>query len=327
MTSSRWATVLGIAVLVGFANKAHADAPSRKTVTLVYAPGVAASCPDESSLRSAVSVRLGYDPFEAKAERTVTATIARDRSGLHADVTLRGAHGNVEGSRRLTSATNDCVELGSTLALAISIAIDPLSLTRSAATEPAQPAAAFPTALTESAPEKPAEPPRERGAPVKFRLGLDGGAAFGATPGTSLLGGVFAGVSYRSFFVELEGRAHTASAVDASPRGSVRASLLVARLAPCLRRSIAIGCLLVGGGELVGSGSGVDAPDDDATFYADAGGRLGVEVPLVGGTSLRVFGDLLFPLVTTKLRLRGAEVWSTPLVTAALGASLIASFP
>src|SRR5204862_4286698 len=111
---------------------------------LIYNPGAdTTGCPDEQTLRNAVSARLGYDPFRPDAERTLQVDIVVDRRherrGLRAHVELRDAAGNSAGSRDIGSQRSDCGELASALTLAISIAIDPMILTRPTPPAPAPP--------------------------------------------------------------------------------------------------------------------------------------------------------------------------------------------
>lgn len=141
-------------------------------------------------MRSAVSVRLGYDPFKPDPQRIVTATITREAGGLRGRFDLRDRGFNVRGSRVPGTDKSDCAELASAMALAISIAIDPLSVTRPEAPQQLASPPPLPTAPQSPPPEAPrdARPPapaaaRAETAPVTFRVGANAGAAFGATPG------------------------------------------------------------------------------------------------------------------------------------------------
>lgn len=117
---------------------------------LVYVREGADTCPDEEGLRDAVAARLGYDPFvrvgpagpvvprgagapgsappaNRGPARVIHATMRRGRRGaplLRAEVEVKQG-GRVTGTRVLTSNESDCRELASTVAFAISIAIDP----------------------------------------------------------------------------------------------------------------------------------------------------------------------------------------------------------
>src|SRR5262249_55413914 len=108
-------------------------------------------CPDERALRNAVAARLGYDPFRDDAPRVVTATIALDGRTLRGRVRIDDG-GAARGSREMTARPGECADLASALPLAVSIAIDPLSLSRGA---PPAPAAA---GRTDTAPPRAPEP-------------------------------------------------------------------------------------------------------------------------------------------------------------------------
>ncbi len=105
------------------------------------------------------------------------------------------------------------------------------------------------------------------------------------------------------------------------------ASLLVISLAPCFHAGVAMGCAIVGVGQLSGQGEGVSSPRSDGSLYANAGARLGLEFPLISSMALRVRVDGLVPLTHTRLELSGSEVWSTPPVAVTAGAGVMFHFP
>jgi hypothetical protein len=131
--------MVAIAASVGIARaetpSSKAPAPAAKTARLVYEREVP-ECPDESTLRNEVLARLGYDPFTQNSPRTMTASIERTRSGLRAHIVFHDPGSKGGGSRTLESTKNDCSELASAMVLAITIAIDPSSLTRPPPTMP-----------------------------------------------------------------------------------------------------------------------------------------------------------------------------------------------
>ena len=93
---------------------------------LIYARGKGAeSCRDEESIRKEVSARLGYDPFFVWAERTIVTQTERQERGFRATVQLLDDKGMVRGSRVLKSNASECTELVKSVALAISIGVDP----------------------------------------------------------------------------------------------------------------------------------------------------------------------------------------------------------
>lgn len=92
------------------------------------------SCPSEPDLRAAVAARLGYDPFVAN-DGLDTIVVRTRRRGTR----LEGTIERIEPSRRqggrpttIASLAGDCGELGASLAVALAIAVDPLSIAREA---------------------------------------------------------------------------------------------------------------------------------------------------------------------------------------------------
>ncbi|HWL85203.1 MAG TPA: hypothetical protein VNO21_05345, partial [Polyangiaceae bacterium] len=119
--------MLAAFALGGLTAEGRAAAGESSAVKLVYARRAGAEkCPDENTLRNGVAGRLGRDPFDDHAERTVTARVSRVRQLLVARIEVRDAAGQLAGERELTSHDKDCEELGAAIALAIAIAIDPL---------------------------------------------------------------------------------------------------------------------------------------------------------------------------------------------------------
>ncbi|HSO36473.1 MAG TPA: hypothetical protein VLT33_28300, partial [Labilithrix sp.] len=118
--------------------------PSAK---LVYVRGSGAeACPGEAELRKAVAARIGYDPFFPAAQKTVIAQVTRSPSGYRGKVQIVGDDGNVRGERELASKGDDCAELVSTMALAVSIALDDLDEAPPAPAPDAAPPAEAPPA-------------------------------------------------------------------------------------------------------------------------------------------------------------------------------------
>jgi hypothetical protein len=290
-------------------------------------------------VKSSVAAHLGYDPFTPDAARIVTVSLTHEGAGLKAQVDLRDSAFNVVGTRTLITTKDDCSELVSSMALAISIAVDPvLALSRpEGAPSVAQAALPPPDATVQLAaggrepaqgaePQPHASPAPAPPLPLRLRMTLTGGAAFGVTPGAAFLPSLGFGVGVGRFSLDLEGAA-LASSAEGGGNASVLASLILARAAPCFHWAVAMGCGLLGVGSMSGAGVGVDEPAQAATFYSDAGARAGFEVPVSDNVSLRAAVDLLAPLVKTTLLLRGTPVWSTPSVTGAVFAGVLAHFP
>lgn len=303
---------------------ASAQTPPAATVRLQYSRGEGtSSCPDERTLRESVAARLGYDPFRPDAKGAVAAVLSREPRGLRAVVQLLDASGRITGSRLLTTASNDCQELFSAMALAICIAVDPFVLSRAPA--PAEPP---PAPLAPPCPTCPICPPPPR-SPVRFRVGAGLQAGAGAVPTIGSLG-VTAQVElrYRAFALGLEGRVDPRlGSVPGPMGGGVGATLLLGIIAPCARARMFGFCALLGMGALQGIGIDVTTSRQATTFYAAAGARIAAEVPLRRFLSLDLHLDGLTPLTYTSLSLDAGEVWSTPPLSGALGANLQVLFP
>lgn len=347
-----WLTLIALvgAVTASPVGAAHAEAPGGttpgrpavRTARLVYVRGVG-ECPDESTVRNEVLARLGYDPFSEHAPRTVTASIARSPIGLKAHVELDDPASKVAGSRSLESVKSDCSELVSAMVLAISIAIDPTTLIR-----PSSPSTAAPPPTSSAPRETDAErispPPAataERdslpNAPAAGGLhgvvGALAGAGFGVTPGASFAPRVLIGIESARLAVDIEGRFHLPTEAVAGER-AVRASLLLGAIAPCYRVEIvarpalvARACAVLALGRMTGEGSGVDVALTDATAYAAMGPRGAVEVPVARRVALRLSADVLAPLVETRLRLEGANVWSSSPIVMDVALGAVAALP
>ena len=141
-TPSRWsATCLrrGLALafvvpvtVVLISTTAHADAPPIAPLHLTYTvAGPPGECPEETTFRRLVALRLGVDPFVARglaAERTLVVAIVGPPRTV--TVTLVDAAGRALGERVIREPPPACEELVANAAFAASVAIDPTVLTR-----------------------------------------------------------------------------------------------------------------------------------------------------------------------------------------------------
>jgi hypothetical protein len=302
------------------------------------------TCPSEETLIADVAARLGYDPFRHDAARQIVVKIAMDGDALEAKVQLVDETRHVTGERVIPSAAGaDCRELASSLAFAVSIALDPLAMVRpsaATATAPAPrpplpvkaPAASEgatarptpPAAPTIAAPSRPPAPPRRT--PVHLRFGAGSALSVGAAPSLAVGFGAFVGVQWPRASLSLEGRLDVpASRVVRT--GTVEGSLILGALVPCVHLGPALGCAVLAAGGLRGTGSGVDRPRTDTTFFAAVGPRLALEYPVATPLAFRAWIDGLATVTRTSLSLDGAEAWRTPPVAGTLGAGLVVRFP
>ncbi|MBI5535794.1 MAG: hypothetical protein HY898_23955 [Deltaproteobacteria bacterium] len=335
MTSRTW---IPAAVLIVVALLGPAAAQSRPSSRLSYSRGSGADhCPDEDAIRNAVAGRLGYSPFASGTTgKQISATIARDGKQLRARVEVRDEAGVVTGSREIVSDKNDCEELASSVTLAISIAIDPLSLTRPApaasssqpppvTSAPPPPTAAPPvTVYVERPVAAPSAAPRSE--PIRLRATAGLLTSLGTAPAPALGAAVYGGVRWAAMSVGIEGRADLPASKEQSTGGSVKSSLLAGLLVPCLHHGAAMGCALFALGALQGTGEQVSEPRKDTTPYAALGVRVAAELPMSPALAARINADLLGTLTRTTLRIDGAEAWTTPVIAGSLGVGVAGTF-
>jgi len=329
--------LLGAGVL--WAGSAHA-APGDAT-RLEYARSEGArACPDRSALSAAVRKRLGYDPFFPAARQTIIVEIIDLDGGLRAQMRLVDEHGMIVGSRELHEKSEHCDELVASLALAISIALDPSAAlgeapavaTKSDNAQPA-PAEPPPEAALESVaqehPQKP-RPPREPMASpapenldrLQFGVRSTVFADMGTAP--ALAFGWRLGLDvYRNwlrFAAEFSQQLPTSE--ELADGGQARASLLAGSFVPCLASETLAGCGLLSIGALQTRGEEIAYPSSQSTFYAALGARFEYTPIVLGKLQLLSQFDILKPLTPVSLRVLGEEVWHSPSLTFSVGVGL-----
>jgi hypothetical protein len=345
-----------LCTLLGSAAVTRAASADDGDVALQYTRRAGAQhCPDEGALRSAVLAHLGYDPFAPHGQRRITVTVGRTAHGLHAQIESLDARGAIVGARSLDSHSVDCRELVSSVALAVSIAIDPLHATATA--PPVVPASPAPSPEPVAPPPPPvdAEPPPIAPGPVAFVEGPATpshtsivpslGAAFvtgvGFAPAVSFGGaaevrlrpatdGVPGAVS-----IGLGGRADAPTSAAASVPGAgapgagarVQSSLLVGTFVPCWHHGILALCAAADLGALAGTASHVLTSETHSTFFAAVGARANVAWPVGRLFALGLYAEALVPLTQTTLRIDHEDVWSTSTVAGDLGLQVSVQFP
>jgi hypothetical protein len=148
------------AAVVAVAHPALAD----DTYRLAWSRAEGAeACLTETELADRVRGRLGREPFDDRAERTIEGQVGLGSEGFLAKLVIRAADSTVLGRRTIETRGADCAALGQAVTLAVVLTIDP-DAPLDAAGEP--PPAAAP-ALREAAPPPaspkavpPPEPPR-----------------------------------------------------------------------------------------------------------------------------------------------------------------------
>lgn len=201
-------------------------------VVLRYDRGVE-SCPDEHALKAMVRASLGRDPFGDEAVRSIEAWISSIEGGLEARIVVREG-GEVTGERTLSDPDPGCEELARAVALAISVAIDPLIFRRRI--DP-------PVTSSVAAPVPPAPPPSvpPEIAPAtevrstEIRAGFGVHAGYGTVP--SLTGSLRLGgrLGWPSFTLGVELRFDLPRDVRVAGRNDVSVWLAAASALACYR--------------------------------------------------------------------------------------------
>jgi hypothetical protein len=329
-------------------------------VELVYLrSGKATLCPDKPALAEAVGKRLGYQPFFAAAERKLVAEISSKGNVLHARATLVDKTGVVRGDRQLSAPVGECGELIASLALAISITLDPMSIAAdkpappvendaasAAASEraeqrvdpPAGPAAIrepngtpadAPSAAMTDQPAKNADTvtrpvSSERGLQLNANLGISGmlGALPHVSPGLRLGVEVMRGPAALS--IEFTGTPVVSQAGPARSRADM--SLLFASVVPCIKFERLGACAVVSLGRWQGEGIDVAEPRTDTHFYAAAGLRMMAFLPLTGPLHLLLHAGSGATMTRPSFELASEVIWRPPLLSAEAGAALALYF-
>ena len=293
------------------------------------------ACPDSATIQAGVSARLGYEPFDDHAGDVVRVTIQSSGHGLEARIEMTDDKGGPKAERRLVSRERDCAELASAVELAVSIAIDPFRLAPATIQQgpgvtPAKPAdhrsdkesaRSGPAVCVDTAPSTSSPRGPLSGLATAGMVG-----SLGAAPSPAV--GVAIGAALRagSWSLGLEGRADfpTSKGLRA---GEARTGLLAASLLPCAHLGVAAFCALGTAGALRASGHGLVDARQVTLPYAAVGARLALAFPVSPRWSVRFHGDVTAPLTESKVVVDGDVVWTSPILSAALGLGVAANFP
>jgi hypothetical protein len=319
----RCGRVVGVAIAAFACMGGRAVGKGPPAVRFIYErASSAADCPDKQIVLDAVKARLGFDPFREPPEIVIRASVSRTGDDLVATTQL-SEQGAQSGERRLVSRGADCSELASAMELEISIAIDPLSISR----EPAPPRPPAPiTVVVASPPAVPSRPPALQPSTPKFLLasgGAIGNVGASLAPALGFQAGF--GLGSARWSVSVEGRADLPTSKDVEG-GHITLSTLAGTLAPCLHHGPFGGCLLVTAMALRGSGSDLADARQVTTALVAVGARAAVEIPSGGPFAVRAYLDVLSPLARTTLKVGGSAVWTSPPVSAALGLGAVVKF-
>ena len=319
---------------------AHAVAFPTSRLTYARAAG-AESCPEEAIVRQAVAARLGYDPFFAAADKTIVARILRNREELRATVELVDNRGIVRGVREFKAPAGQCDELVATMALAISIAIDPsnpgiLGDAPKARPEPprvepasldrAPPPPSVAPAETAPSPEADAPPKPAERLGIELRLGAGAVGAVGTAPAPTAGLALSAGVRRGIWSINLEGHDELPGSTDVGP-GRVRTSRWAGGIAPCLHFDPTVICATTWLGSLRADGEEFAVTHTKYVLYAATGLRFGLEVPISARLTFRPEFEVVANLFPVDLQVDAVTRWGAPPFAALLRLGLLAHFP
>ncbi len=302
------------------------------SVHLVYVRGPGAEgCPQEDALRAAVGTRLGYDPFFGWARETLFAEITRRGDTFSATVKLVDDKNSLEGARDLAVRGTDCTAVIDALGLTISLAIDPASVTGFAPAPVPKPAPKVEAAADPSLDPAPAlvERPRERaaapvasGPPLDFSAALGAVASVGDAPNVAGGGTLSAGVSGRTWSVELEARADlpTTGASDLHSQ-RVTSWLFAGAIVPCAHLGRIFGCAIARAGALGATSTALVHNTAYAPWWG-AGVRAGAELPLGPSLSWRAYAEVLATFARSSLLIDGSDEYRFAPISGGLGTAL-----
>lgn len=333
--------VIAAIVVLGVILAWPADASAATTTArLVYLRGPGTeSCPDEGELIDAVAARLGYDPFTPFSLETLFTEVDKDANGFVARVKLVSHDNTVRGARTLQTR-GACGDLMASLALTISIAIDPMAGTRKGPPEGLPPgerpvdvdgaASQGGKPTVEQKPE-PAPVPLPAAAPPSARVlfAIGGGplASVGYAPAPALGLAIFGRVRIGDFSIALEGRGDLPAGTDVSGGGRVRSSLLAVSLLPCGHAGVLFGCARGTVGRLAAEGLDVTEPGSTGAIWGALGLRAGAEIPFGRVFALRMAADGDAVLTRYPLRINGETRFRYSAVAGDLGLAAVATFP
>jgi hypothetical protein len=124
----------GVLLAVLGARRAHAAEPVRLEWVRLEGAG---SCIDAAQLEARVQRRLGTDPFDARASRSIEGVARRTRAAWRAQIAVRARPSDANPPlRELESTGADCESLSNAVVLAVALAIDPAAALSDAPVEP-----------------------------------------------------------------------------------------------------------------------------------------------------------------------------------------------
>lgn len=291
-------------------------------------------CPAEEEVQADVADLLARLPVRDSNRRVVAnARVDRREEGYRLRLVIDSGDG--EGRREVSDAS--CGRLAEAAALIVAIAYDPAAADVPPSAEPSPqpspeppppppppPRAAPATPRPAVPPPRPPQPPSAEGVDVDVIVGLQGLAAFGALPVSTLGLGVRVGIGIDWFRAALEGDwwVRREVTLDEGPAGAdlhFAGGGLVACAQPWLPMpSLHLGaCARLSMAHINGSGFGVDAPGEASALWVATGPGLAASVELLSWLELRAEADILFAALRPTWRLANVGTLDDPGVASA----------
>jgi hypothetical protein len=335
-----------VAAVLGFVTPARGEPAKVPPWRLEYerAPG-AEHCPDKKELRLSVAARIGYDPFDDAAPRTISVTVVNAPKQLEALIEARDEHGQIVATPKAWAPSSRCDHLIENAAVFLVDIVDPVTIPQPMAA-PA-PATTAPATSDPSSPPLPpaprAQPPtpvpvahREQAAQTRpspgrspwllqLMLSIAAGVAFKSAPELAPSFTLGAGLRWTLFSASFEGR------YDLPGRDGTRAaSQLGLALLPCVHPRLYGARLLL---EACVSGQithlWLEADVTNEARFTDVafgvGLRGGLEMRL-GPVRARLGVDAIHYDRAAIIRLDGTEIWKMSAVTVAVRGGVVGVF-
>lgn len=318
----------------------------------------AADCPGEFALRTAVSARLGYDPFTSDARTIIETGIQRIRRSLRGSFLLVDARGHRTGTRTIVGRVGHCDDLVAAMGLAVSIAVDPMSIARTwpapsssppstsrAESSSRTPSSSAPIAgpatliATSSGPARAPPTSSARPAPIArrslrnvptwaLRFGLGADISYGVAPALTPGFALYGELRRNALSVALEARTALPRTTDSlMTPGRVTVAPALVSLAGCYHLHGAGFCAIFMSGFLIGSGTQFTAENVTAWVpVAAAGTRVTWEIPIVPALAVRARADAAVWLARPVFLADGATAWESPTIAASAGLDVVVRF-
>lgn len=324
--------VILAACMLAMVRRASAEPAAR----FIYLRGAGTeTCPSEADVRQGVQVRLGYDPFSSYAASTMFVEVSTTKDGYSANLKLVDGDNSVRGDRLLT-VQHGCADLMDAMALTISIAIDPMSVTRNGPPPDAPPVerpvdTTLPSlAVKESEPSHDAVEPYPKeplgGSKPVLSVSLGPTASLGVAPALSAGGALAIDLQIGRLLGGVEGRVDLSASASTGQRGNVESSTIGGALFAGVRERAFSVCAVGTLGRLTATSSDVAVAKEATALVAATGLRIGLGIPLSDVVEVRARAEILANLTRHALGISGEAAYRYPVASGDVGAALAVRF-